>query len=102
MNTPEACLRAYPTGFVPGLRNVHIVFYVRSQIESASAAPNIPPKSNRRYNPGFSLALYHDRNAVERIFRRLKDFRRIGTRYKQRADVFLAAICFAVTVSHWL
>jgi hypothetical protein len=31
---------------------------VRSRIEAAGAAPNIPPKSNRRYKPGFSPALY--------------------------------------------
>ena len=75
---------------------------VRLQIEIAGAAPNIPPKSNRRYKPGFSPALYRDRNAVERMCGRLKDFRRISTRYDRRADVFLAAICLAATVSYWL
>ncbi len=35
-------------------------------------------------------------------FGRLKDFRRIGTRYDRRADVFLAAVCLAATVSYWL
>jgi len=75
---------------------------VRAQIEAAGAAPNIPPKSNRRYKPGFSPAFYRDRNAVERMFGRLKDFRRIGTRYDRRADVFLAAVCLAATVSYWL
>ncbi len=75
---------------------------VRSQIEAAGAAPNIPPKSNRRYKPSFSPALYRDCNAVERMFGRLKDFRRIGTRYDRRADVYLSAICLAATVSYWL
>lgn len=75
---------------------------VRSQIEAAGAAPNIPPKSNRRYKPGFSPALYRDRNAVERMFGRLKDFRRIGTRYDRRADVFLSAVYLAAIVSYWL
>ena len=70
---------------------------VRAQIEASGAAPNIPPKSNRRYRPGFSKALYRNRNAVERAFGRLKDFRRIATRYDRRADVFLSA-----TVSYWL
>ncbi|WP_425483185.1 IS5 family transposase [Chelativorans alearense] len=75
---------------------------IRLQIEAAGAAPNIPPKSNRRYKPGFSPALYRDRNAVERMFGRLKDFRRIGTRYDRRADVYLSAVCLAATVSYWL
>lgn len=75
---------------------------IRLQIEAAGAAPNIPPKSNRRYKPGFSPALYRDRNAVERMFGRLKDFRRIRTRYDRRADVYLSAVCLAATVSYWL
>lgn len=75
---------------------------IRLQIEAAGAAPNIPPKSNRRYKPGFSPALYRDRNAVERMFGRLKDFRRIGTRYDRRADVYLSAVCLVATMSYWL
>ena len=75
---------------------------VRRQIEEAGAAPNIPPKLNRRYRPGFSKALYRNRNAIERMFGRLKDFRRIATRYDRRADVFLAAVALAATVSYWL
>jgi hypothetical protein len=35
---------------------------------------------------------YRDRNATERVFRRLKDFRRIGTRYDKLATNFLDAI----------
>jgi len=68
----------------------------------AGAAPNLPPKSSRRTKPGISPALYRDRNAVERMFGRLKDFHRISTRYDRRADVFLAAICLEATVSYWL
>ena len=43
--------------------------------------PNIPPKANRRWKNCFSPFLYRDRNAIERMFGRLKDFRRIATRY---------------------
>jgi transposase len=38
------------------------------------AAPNIPPKANRRWKNCFSPYLYRDRNAIERMFGRLKDF----------------------------
>ena len=41
-------------------------------------------------------------NAVERMFERLKNFRRIGTRYDRRADVYLSAVCLAAAVSYWL
>ena len=46
--------------------------------------------------------LYRARNAIERMFCRLKDFRRIATRYDRLATNFLAAICLAATVSYWL
>ena len=75
---------------------------VRRKIENRGAAPNIPPKVNRRWKSCFSPTLYRDRNAIERMFCRLKDFRRIATRYDRRAANFLAAVCIAATISYWL
>jgi len=40
-----------------------------------------PPKANRKWKNCFSPFLYRNRNAIERMFGRLKDFRRIATRY---------------------
>lgn len=65
---------------------------VRRKIEAQGAAPNIPPKANRRWKCCFSPYLYRKRNAIERMFGRLKDFRRIATRYDRLAHNFLAAI----------
>src|SRR5215831_19254943 len=53
---------------------------IRQAIIDQGAAPNIPPKSNRRFKPPFSRVLYRGRNAIERMFGRIKDFRRIATR----------------------
>ena len=75
---------------------------VRRKIEDRGATPNIPPKANRRWKNCFSPYLYRDRNAIERSFGRLKDFRRIATRYDRSATNFLAAVCIAATVSYWL
>jgi transposase len=75
---------------------------VRRKIESRGVAPNIPPKANRRWKNCFSPYLYRDRNAIERMFCRLKDFRRIATRYDRKARNFLAAVCLAATISYWL
>jgi transposase len=75
---------------------------VRRKIESLGAAPNIPPKVNRRWKNCFSPVLYRDRNAIERMFGRLKDFRRIATRYDRLAHNFLAAVCLAATICYWL
>lgn len=75
---------------------------VRRKIEGRGAAPNIPPKVNRRWKCCFSPALYRDRNAIERMFGRIKDFRRIATRYDKLARNFLAAVCLVATVCYWL
>ena len=66
------------------------------------AIPNIPPKANRKWKNCFSPFLYRARNAIERMFCRLKDFRRVATRYDRNAANFLAAVCIAATVSYWL
>ena len=42
------------------------------------------------------------RNAIERMFYRPTDFRRLATRYDRLATSFLAAISLAATVSFWL
>jgi transposase len=75
---------------------------VRRKIESKGAAPNIPPKANRRWKNCFSPRLYRNRNAIERMFGRLKDLRRIATRYHRLAHNFLAAVGLADTLCYWL
>ncbi len=49
-----------------------------------------------------SPVLYRGRNAIERMFCRLKDYRRIATRYDKLAENFLSAVYLAATVSYWL
>jgi len=75
---------------------------IRRQVEKDGAMPNIPPKANRKWKNCFSPFLYRNRNAIERMFCRLKDFRRVATRYDRNAANFLAAVCIAATVSYWL
>lgn len=75
---------------------------IRRLIELQGAVPNIPSKVTRRWKSCFSKVLYRDRNAIERMFGRLKDFRRIATRYDKLATNFLAAICLAAIICYWL
>lgn len=75
---------------------------LRAQIRDRGALANIPPKANRKEKLCFSPFLYRERNAIERMFCRLKDFRRIATRYDRNAANFLAAVSLAATVSYWL
>ncbi|MBC9009764.1 transposase [Acetobacter tropicalis] len=75
---------------------------VGRQIEGMGAAPNIPPEFNRVWKNCFSPALYRTHNAIERMFNRLKDFRRIATCHDRDATNFHAAHCLAAVVSYWL
>lgn len=62
---------------------------------------NIPPKANRTVSFAFSKRVYRHRNAVERLFNKLKQFRGITTRYDKNPDNFLAAIKLAA-VCIWI
>ncbi|SDR59870.1 transposase, IS4 family [Rhizobiales bacterium GAS113] len=75
---------------------------IRAQVRDRGAWANIPPKANRKWKNAFSPFLYRSRNAIERMFCRLKDFRRVATRYDRNASNFLAAVCIVATVSYWL
>ena len=54
---------------------------LRAEIVDRGAKPVIPNKSNRVTLHSFSKRAYKGRNVIERCFCRLKDFRRVATRY---------------------
>ena len=58
--------------------------------------PVVPPKSNRKNPWDYDKQLYKQRNQVERLFCRLKRFRRIFTRYDKLDTIFLPFIYFAL------
>jgi len=62
----------------------------------------IPPNPTRKHPHSYDPIAYRARNLIERMFCRLKDFRRIATRYDKRADTFLSAIFVAATFAWWL
>ena len=57
--------------------------------------PVVPPKSNRKEPWLYDKALYKLRNEVERLFNRIKRFRRIFTRYDKLDIMFLQFVCYA-------
>ena len=60
--------------------------------------PCVPPKSNRIEPWEYDRALYKKRNEIERLFRRLKGFRRIFSRFEKLDAVFMAFLHFALIV----
>ena len=60
--------------------------------------PVVPPKSNRITPWQYDRALYKKRNEIERLFRRLKGFRRIFSRFEKLDVVFRAFLNFALII----
>ena len=63
-----------------------------ARINATSAKAVIPPRSNRTEQRAYDRHLYKDRNLVERFFSRLKQFRRIATRYEKLARNFTSML----------
>lgn len=74
----------------------------RALIIKRGARPVIPNKSNRVALHRFNKQLYRGRNVIERCFCRLKDFRRVATRYDKLARNYLAGVHLAALVAYWL
>ena len=62
----------------------------------------IPPNPTRKHPHAYDPKAYKGRNLIERMFCRLKDFRRIATRYDKRADIFLSTILLAAALTWWI
>jgi transposase len=62
----------------------------------------IPNRSNRKQPFSFSKKAYRERHRIENAFCRLKDFRRIATRYDRLARNFLASIYLVATIVWWI
>ena len=72
-----------------------------TEIESIKAIAVVPPKSNRKIMRDYDTYLYRERNLVERVFQKLKHYRRIATRYERLKVTYLAMLCLAATMI-WL
>jgi transposase len=62
----------------------------------------IPSRSNRKTPIPHDTVLYRQRHKIEIMFGRLKDWRRIHTRYDRCAHTFFSAICIAAAITFWL
>ena len=75
--------------------------WIRALVNQQGAWANIPPKRNRKEPMCFSPYLYRARNLVERFFNKIKQCRRIATRYDKLAANYLAFIKLAA-IRIWL
>ena len=70
----------------------------RQLVLDLGMVPVVPPKSNRIEPWEYDRALYKKRNEIERLFRRLKGFRRIFSRFEKLDLVYFAFLYFALIV----
>ncbi len=75
---------------------------IRVTLREQGTIPVIPGRRNRKRPIQYDECRYKDRWRVEAMFCRLKDFRRIATRYDKLARNFLSAINLAAAVAFWL
>jgi transposase len=76
--------------------------WFRQALTARGITPCIPPKANRKTQIAYDKTLYRQRHRIENMFGRLKDWRRVHTRYDRCAHTFMSAICIAATVIFWL
>ena len=76
-----------PKGYSP-----HTTIYSRFIRCSAALTPGIPSRTNREALIPHDSVFYHPRHSIENMVGRLKDWRRIHTRYDQCADAFMSAL----------
>ena len=76
--------------------------WFRAALTARGITPCIPPKSNSKVQYRYDKATYKKRHLVENLFAKIKDWRRIHTRYDRCAHTFMSAICIAATVIFWL
>ena len=76
--------------------------WFRKALAERNITACIPSKRNRKVPIPHDAMLYRQRHKIENMFGRLKDWRRIHTRYDRCAHTFMSAICIAATVIFWI
>jgi transposase len=75
---------------------------LRLWLEDRGTKAVVPNKSNRKQPFSFDKKSYKQRHRIENAFCRLKDFRRIATRYDRLARNFLASVCLVAAIVWWI
>lgn len=74
----------------------------RQALADRGITPCIPPHAKHRTKHVYDPVLYLQRHKIENMFARLKDWRRIHSRYDRCAHTFLSAIAFAAAFIFWI
>ena len=75
---------------------------LRTLLRASHTVPVIPGRCTRKRAIAYDKRRYKERHLIENAFCRLKDFRRVATRYDKLARNFLSAVALATLVAFWL
>jgi len=75
--------------------------HFRAALLERGITPCIPPTRNRKTPLAYDAVLYRQRYRIEIMFGRLKDWRRIATRYDKLAANYMAGVFLAATITFW-
>ena len=76
--------------------------WFRKALLDKKIKPCIPGRKSRKISVKYDKRRYKRRNRIERMFGKLKDWRRVATRYDRCPNVFISTIALAATVLFWL
>ena len=74
----------------------------RKSLRQDGITPVIPGRANRKKRIRYEKEAYKGRNVIERCYCRLKDFRRIATRYDKLARNFFSGVCLVAALVYWM
>jgi transposase len=76
--------------------------WYRDALQAKGITPCIPGRKSRIMPVKYDKRRYRSRSRIEIMFGRLKDWRRVATRYDRCPTVFFSAVALAATVIFWL
>lgn len=74
----------------------------RKSLRKDGIRPVIPGRANRKKQIRHDKTAYKGRNVIERCYCRLKDFRRIATRYDKLARNYFSSVCLVAALVFWV
>jgi transposase len=76
--------------------------HLRNRLAAQGAEAVIPTTTSRTRPIPYDRAAYRQRNLIERMWGRIKDFRRVATRYDKLARNFHAGVALAALITWWI
>lgn len=74
---------------------------IRTLLREQNAIAVIPSKKNRRVQHAYDRTVYKERHLVESFFNKMKNYRRLATRYDKTASIFKAFLAL-ISIRIWL